>query len=366
MNSFETTLLEAHKLYEPLCISDPELANKLCSQLETIGCAQVFLEPQTPSMKPLVLNLMKLTFPLVQKENISDFCNVWNKESFETTQVWGKSIGMPYPPILTTGDRVDFTHPVTEIVHSYNPLVAKNAILIWEELIKQYPLIQPSKWFDKECYYRTHVSEDGIKITHKKKYSATPLHYDGQVPYDRIQIIYNEDVGPTTLCFVPGSHLLNYTSTGFVKEKNPELYNLLTRYGITYDRPCIQFFKGSVFHYECNPDKTKETSVFRCYMSVVRIPVTEERIRDMIILAYMREHGWVMESFSKENKNNRRDGLFVNDKSNSSGIVFHDYQEYKADFAEIRKQNMNVMKMYLKQHCDTLRLNLYGLNIKDL
>jgi len=360
---------------ERLVINDPQLSEKLASHLEKFGCAHVSL--LGPMGEGVTEFLLKETFPAQTKDkSLAEISQYWRKNKFLDTHMWGFSCRMPYPPILECESRIEFTHPITKTIHVKNPLVAKNSICLWESLIQSYPAIKPSQWMKCERY---NISEDGIKLAHKEAYKTTPLHFDGHTQYQRVQIVYSEDVGPTRLCVLPGSDSIEVQelieeisgvsiTDGFktFPKTHPKLHELLCKYSVCCERKHLQLFKASVWHYECNPEQVKQTTVLRSYIGVVAIEPTSERIIDMIVLAYLREHNWSMDPFAKENKNNRRGGLFVNDKSNQASKVFSHYEELEPEFGELKKKSIQEMKGFLREHCSPLRLELYGLNKTDL
>ncbi len=386
INELDNILSEAVVKCPILDCNDPELATKLSLQLEEFSCSHVKIDDNNDSIATTHF-LLNDTFPSFQGKPYKEALEYWRKNSFSSHKIWGKSIKMPYPPILETTERIHFKHPITKTIHVYNPLVAKNSICIWESLIQRYPQINPNEWMKFNENYRFNISEDGVKITYNDTYKQTPLHFDGHCPFERVQIIHSRDQGPMRLFVIPKSNhprvqelikkITGQSVTdGFVRFKQgyPELYKVLLKNAICCESPHLQFFKAGIWHFEGNKDhkldvlkdETKKSIISRSYVGVIAIKASSERITDMITLAYLREHGWSMDSFAKENKNNRREGLFVNDKTNQAGNVFNDYEDNREEFDRLRKTSLEAMKQYLKERCSPLRLELYGIKKTDL
>lgn len=331
----------------PVDVNDPQVAFKIRSNLENFGCCHVNFPEPLPMVK--TNELLCETFPQSRGHVFSDY---WKKhKKFSQSHIWGYSCKMPYPPVLQSDARGHFK--LEENVYVKNPLVAKNSIQLWETIIERYPQLRPS-------YDRYNVSEDGVKISSKQSYKTTPLHFDGHCPNERIQIIYCEPSESANLYVVPGSHTLR-TKEGFVRIHDDD-EDTIRKYGVCMTQPGLQMFKGSVWHFEDgNP---KESEVFRHYCGIVEMPGSE--IPQLIRCAYLREHGWAFDPFARENKHNRHQGLFVNDKSNQSSVVFDDYELLRPEFQQLKGTSVQAMKNYLNQQCSDLRLELYGLKRTDL
>ena len=395
LRRLEDLLLNSTACFKTLNASDPHLEEKLKLSLNIHGVALVAVDDAAVSKEP-TRALMAETFPFMTNVTIktcNEFSDTWERAKFTESGVWGKSCHMPNTRILKATERKYFTCRETGTVHIKNPLVAKNSIAIWEHLLQLYPRLDPAHWMMTTTCVSTdatrfNVSEDGIKLSNKVKYSPTPLHYDGLCSYDRVQIILSKDEGPERLFVVPGSNsheaqqiISEITGKtvvdGFNKlsTDHPELYALMHKYGVACDSSThLQFFKASVWHFEGNTNhahnvlfnETKKSVIFRCYIVVVALVPTPQAVVDMITFAFFREHGWAMDPFAKENKNNRRNGLFVNDKSNQASKVFHDYAENRVEFKTLNETPIHIMKQYLRERVTPLRLQLYGLTATDL
>jgi hypothetical protein len=418
LQKLEATLKLSVSQSRVLSIRDPKLKTKIIQDLGFLGVCYISIDKhENTDIKRNTANLMTETFPLIPNKDkdsmlqfgdFSGFCDFWHEKKFSVSQIWGKSSGMPYPPILELGSRNNFKMGGNIFVK--NPLTSLNSIKTWETLILNYPQINPLEWVPKDNEDRINVSEDGIKITCGKTYNPTGLHYDGQfgtkedIESDRIQIVYSDDSGPMRLFVVPRSATLPVREliqkltgieikSGFDKGKlqeHPRVFNLLHKYGVAIKGPGIQMFKTAVWHfeaaeasepiqqlltgpklnekgiysYEISKSKTKLGSSFRIYCGIVTIKPTENNIENLIRFAYLREHEWNMDPFSVQNKNNRQ-GVFVNDKNNQAHSVFSSYEENEYEWKELQKKPLVEMKKILNNLTD-LRLSLYGLERNDL
>lgn len=402
-------------------LSDPELAQKIRNDLNILGVSHVFVDNPEQNVQikrntgQLLLNTLHVTQPAIVNEvrtagRFDSFCKYWQKNTFATHKIWGKSIGMPYPPLLRASERTPFTFDGNVFVK--NALTAKNSPRTWETLIQHYPQLHPDQWLPKGDNDRVNVSEDGMKVTCGKKYTPTALHYDGQFAADdaqdietrRVQILYSDDSGPMRLFVVPRSatyqvRYLIRRLTGirikdkfdawgtYLKQNHARVYHLLHQYSVALKGPGLQFFTTAVWHFEAAEDPqhmiranlvapnltaqgrydydaskeaTERGSSFRLYCGIVALPFQPSLIR----FAYFREHGWSMDPWAKDNKDNRRN-VFVNDKSNSSPVVQVDYAENRAAFRQLKETPLDEMKAYLR-NLTPLRLYLYGLKMTDL
>lgn len=379
-----------------------DACNLIQEQLKTVGMALVE-HPHTNYVKTLTGKAMAKNFKHLSKETKEDlrkgdfdsFSEEWMKKPVLETQIMFKGNGMANLPPVRNKEK--YKHPITDTIHSNNSLNATNNIWLWKHLVEMNPDIKPSCWGKKNKSDRVQVSEDGIKILNYKKYIPTAIHYDGQLGQTedfearRIQIVYTADEGPIKLFCVPGSNtpkvrniIQKITKTkgkpGFITlksefDKNPELKNLLYRYGVTLPKSGLLMFKANVWHFEGSgkPLKngiirntftdikklaplTKKSKIFRIYCGVVS--VSPSLVKDLIVLAYLRLNGWSMDVYTKQN---RKHPLFVNEKSTRYLKVYIE----PPGFDKLKNASLRKMKKFLSKY-DSETLSLFGLKKKDL
>lgn len=335
------------------------------------------------------------------------FSKDWQGHKVEERLIVGKSSGMPNKVYLKSSARAQYTHPLTGTIHRPNVIAAKNNIEMWEILGRYNPNLYPTRWYvsplKRNPMDRLNVSEDGLKIMEKRSYGPTGLHYDGQMgdtkgrEARRVQIIYTTDQGPVRLFVVSQSHtprvkeLINQitglkTNAAFsthkdIFAKHPRLSDLLFRYGLCIPHNGLIMFVANVWHYEAvgsavpnangllTVDQGRDTKsltgasvVFRIYCGIIAVP-PGSLIKDMIVFAFLREHGWCMDPFSSPNKQN---GLFVNEKSTQSWIGAATNVGAIGEWEQLRTTPIAEMKAYLLDNVSPNRLELYGLQMEDL
>lgn len=268
---------------------------------------------------------------------------------------------------------------VTE--HYFNPMLAKNNLDMWQILNKKNSKLHPTCWYKDELLYspndRLYISDDGVKLKKGQPYGVTKLHYDGQLGDDeksdvkhaenarRIQIAYVNDIGSIKLFVCPGTQIpivrkiiSKLTGASYKRGFNgfgdhPQLSNILKKYSVALPQTGLLMWRANVAHFEghavkqndnsclsnvesvldrgllcasrknVNDDdlkqETRNASIFRIYCGVISIPLDEKNdvIRDMIILAYLRQKNFAMVPTSGINK---KHVLFVNDKGFQSGL----------------------------------------------
>jgi hypothetical protein len=351
--------------------------------------------------------------------NMEPFCRAWHADADEVTL---KSHGMPNTMVLRAAAHRHFTRD--GVVFIKNDLAARNTVETWELITNRLPMLTPENWLPFGQGRGYNISEDGIKVT-QTSYKPTMLHYDGQfhgaaaaaaaaggdIEANRVQIAYADDSGPLRLFVVPGSHgrrvreiVEAITGVGirmgfsaFGKDfaaKHPDLYDLLHEFGVALPTAGLQMFAAAVWHYEAAAEATQERRLlrpimewdgkarrltysyaaskqatprsrcFRIFCGVVSL-ANNVSLDDLVLFAYAREHGWAMDPFASENKNNRR-GVFVNDKGNQSALNVSDHSEHRAEWQrEIRDVSLRRMRRYL-EHVNPKRLRFYGLEREDL
>ena len=108
---------------------------------------------------------------------------------------------------------------------------------------------------------------------------------------------------------------------------------------------------------------TRASSVFRIYCGIVTVP-PNHLLKDLLIIAYMREHGWAMEPFAK--KDNKAHSLFVNEKNAVNWSVKTRFTTEQLDeFNRLKNATIYDMKLFLRQFSNE-RLMLHGLFPSDL
>jgi hypothetical protein len=381
------------------------LGNDIQNDLITRGVCLVKIE--NIAVRNLILDEINInivaTFPRVNY--INNFVTELNKRKYEDLQIWGTGKGMINTPPIDPENYERLTHPILNTVECKNAINAKNNIRMWEILTRYNNQLHPSNWFTEPLCskdYRTQVSEDGIKIKKDESYKPTPIHYDGQLSETndmstrRVQIIYTTDTGPVRLFAVPGSHLLRVKEiiqivTGitpkaqFAREnfdKHPIILELLYKYGVSIGSSAgLLMFCASVWHFESassqighkiqhepqisfNMNKhTKKSSVFRIYCGIVTV-TPNHLLKDLLVIAYMREHGWAMESFARTK--NREHSLFVNEKNAINWKVKTAITASEIDeFNRLKNASVYEMKYFLSQFSNE-RLLLHGLLPSDL
>jgi hypothetical protein len=378
----------------------------IAGDLARLGVCFVQIEGNDPGIRKQTGDLMNETFETeIENGDFTAFLKVWTgKAGVTATGVEGVSNRMPNKSPVAEGFRDDYKlSDEIPTIHRYNPLNAKNNVLLWKKL----PQFHPSKWYKKDGFL---VPEDGIKISNMKKYDPTGIHYDGQLGVfkegeqaPRVQVAYVEDEGPACLFAIPGSNsdrarelILQITKqkdtkSGFVtlKKMFPKLkdkkahdeqtaiktrvFGLLVKYGVSLQPgPGIRglvMFNSNVWHYEAgavnqgnglafygSDAKTATSKVFRVYCGVIAIPqrTTKEKL---IRFAYLRLNGWTMDPFANPNKT---EPTFVNHKSTQSWprAMQGEDKEY---FDKIKAVSMEDMVAFLKEQ-DEETLLLLGLN----
>jgi hypothetical protein len=115
------------------------------------------------------------------------------------------------------------------------------------------------------------------------------------------------------------------------------------------------------FDLKATKGDTKKSSIFRVYCGVVSAKEDVKSIRDLIVLAFLREHGWAMDPYTKANKSQR---YFVNQKSTQAwGVLSAPSNE---DFALLKMTSLDEMKAYLDKNVSDNRLALYGLTRAEI
>lgn len=293
----------------------------------------------------------------------------WSTRTVKDVGMALKGYRMPTPLPLLASQHAHFTHPLTNAVHTRNPLLAKVALEVWEVIGREV---------DHLLQGGAIVTEDGMKFSHHQLYDPTPLHYDGQP--NRVQMIYCSDSGPVRLCAVPGSaseeakeligEILGSQSKGLAKggfsalSRNPALSDLLRRYSVCIPDGYsgILCFRTGVWHFECGTrEETKRSSVFRIYCGVVRGTQSNVPKEHLITFAYLREHGWAMEPFAH---GNRRHPLFVAEKS-SQATDRITCEEQREAFERIKAVPLEQMEHFLLSTLSEQRLKLYGISLPN-
>ncbi len=387
------------------------LNEEMTQQLRRVGvCMVKVLHPEVRKriattsgefLSQSFLRLGRQTKTDLEAGNFLSMCREMNERSYEDLQIWGTGKGMIQVPPLEPKDYKNVIHPVLKTVESKNVLTAKNNVRMWEVLSSYNPLLHPSQWFTSPLCaegYRTQVSEDGIKLKYGKKYDPTPIHYDGQLSESsdgstrRVQIIYTTDTGPVRLFAVPGSHLPRVREIiqdltgieardGFAREtfeKFPKILKLLFKYGVSLGSPSgLLMFCANVWHFESASlekgdkvrhdtsleprDYTQSSTVFRIYCGIVTVP-PNHLLKDLLIIAYLREHGYCMEPFAK--KENKQHALFVNEKTPVNWKVKTRVDD-PTEFQALANASVYDMKLFLTKLPDA-RLLLHGLLPTDL
>lgn len=242
----------------------------------------------------------------------------------------------------------------------------------------------------------------------------------GEAESRRIQVVFSADSGPVRLFAVPGSHLPRVqriielitgeaSRPGFVALRNKHLDGrmgegpngrktgaadglqcVLCKYGVALPSTGLLMFRANVWHFEAasevvaeaapvsggqlplgpaRPDltikarsKISASSVFRIYCGVVSVAPRDVE-RKLIPLAWMREHGWCMDPYTRSNQ---AEELFVNQKTTQYLKVTHRQTEQEtADFAVLRGASLSDMKAELQLLPQT-KLALYGLTPEDV
>lgn len=419
LEELEILLKEGWENVQLLESDELDVADLITHQLSTLGVALVKVpdvhadkinKETGANMAKTFRYLSEATKVSLSEGNFERFSEEWKKKLYSQTKISFKTNGMANKAPLDPDHRPDFTDHWTKIVHVNNRLAATNNICLWEGLTELHARLHPSEWFKDDLRppnYRIQVSEDGVKILHKQSYEPTALHYDGQLGQAeggdarRIQIVYTADSGPVRLFVVAGSHKPRVRQIiqaitgvpgmpGFITlkkqfDQHPQLRQLLYKYGVALPSTGLLMFRANVWHYEAverfktveyypvsvllSPDynsedtkaKTKQSSIFRIYCGVVSVPPSTDNFRDLVVLAYLREHGWAIDPFSPENK---KHPLFVNHKSTQNwSETSHPGRD---KFQVLVSRTIPEMKSFLLEHVRPERLQLYGLSQTDL
>lgn len=335
------------------------------------------------------------------------FSRDFQEYKFSEHEIALKNVGMPNKPPLPKSMWQHYTHPLTATVHRPNQLAARNNLEMWDILTHIQPELHPRAWFRGALLqgqdYRNNVSEDAIKILRRKTYNPTGLHYDGQlgqmhgVASQRTQIVYTNDQGPVRLFIVPGTHsdrakdiITKLTGrpyqSGFEAKAVPErLKDMLIAHGVALPERGLLMFLANVWHFEAvkadnlltpnglltvdtvktltTKSFTRASSPFRIYCGVISVP-PGPLIKDLIVVAFLREHGWIMSPFARSI--NQKSDLFVNEKGTQSWPKTAMQMGSEDEWQRLKTTDINEMKRYLLDNVSQARLYLYGLTRTDL
>ena len=293
--------------------------------------------------------------------NFDTFLKYWQDEPVAESRILLRSFGAPQPPPIHKTCVDTFTDPVTQAVYNWNPIAAKIPFCVWESFPGLIDLLPDN----------VHVGGDGCKLMAGS--STTDMHTD-EADGGRTQVIYINDApnAKRLLYVVPTTPEIRSIIAGIVGEqtrgfhtldfkKFPKLYDILYRYGICVPGNGLLCFKAGTFHYEkVNNGTDMKGHTFRVYAGFKPIGTTS--ITTRVRLAYLREHGFSMNPFSRQK--NGRQLLFVNDKST---------QYYKANINEPNPELLRLltvstceMKSFLSEYASEQRLRMHCLDLQEL
>lgn len=318
--------------------------DKILDSLEIHGCA--LIDANIEGIKDVCGLITKATFEFIsesskkelEKGNFSDLAKDLQKSNYNDLQISMKGNGMINQAPLDKDYHDSHKNKSTDTIHTKNMLNSMIGPVTWLFLDKigfDYSI------FEKDgC--RTLVPDDGIKIWGKKgSYNPTKPHTDNQLlnsgssgnsgSSDRLQMVYLDDKGPIKLFVVPKEHYFvsNSEKTGFSVTEDHSEY---IKHGVSIHGKGLMIFKPGILHFENTVShfsgglafsdndfdekrikkETVKAEIFRIYCGIIRTPYSEETIKILKDLAYLRYRGWSFDPFAVHNSKNI---FFVNRKS---------------------------------------------------
>lgn len=393
---------------------DPNATQRIAQSLRQWGCAFVNV-PAAPNGAIRRMTgahaadaFVRVPDPIKADLRAGDFSSLLRvlkaSGSAEQLQIWGKGIGMLNRAPIGPASYQHVTSRDLGLVHAKNPLAALNNVHLWSMLPQQ---LHPDRWYVPQLRSpgrpRVFVPDDGIKVKQRQTYGPTALHYDGQLgdatgaEANRVQVVYCDDVGPVRLCVVPASHTPavrdliqrisgiradrpDFDTASAQLKQHPRLLDLLKRYGVALPGSGLLMFVSNVWHFEGavvvdgDPARplqamevevrplTRQADVFRIYCGVVAVHNTTERVKELVEMAYWREHQWTLEPFHSGNK---RYELFVNHKV-ANAVKRRDVDAAeRQEFGQLDQLSYQQKQAWVFANVPPDRLGLYGLSLQD-